>query len=138
MTNPNPSPGPNRETLARLMRSSGHDGMLLMRTSGGGDAALSLSRPEGTATATPAPVPTRMEIQITGIRKHFAECVTEQDDGEMCDARSADWDSPMPANAWIRAHADEKGHTKFVKLMEESVSAFSKSAGGPRGERRVW
>ncbi len=85
-------PGPGREHLTRLMRSRGHDGVLRMRTSG--DAALNLPRPEGTTMATPAPVPTRMEIQITGIRKHFAECVTEQDGGEMCDACSSDWDSP--------------------------------------------
>ncbi|WP_234440499.1 hypothetical protein [Streptomyces rimosus] len=116
------------------MRSSGHDGMLLMRTSGGNETARDLSRPEGATMATPAPAPapTSMEVQITGIRKHSVECITEQDDGAMCGARSACWDNPMQANAWIRAHAGEKGHTKFVKLMEEPVNAFSKGAGGPR------
>ncbi|MEU3539758.1 hypothetical protein [Streptomyces paromomycinus] len=99
-----------------------------MRTSGDGDAAFNLPRPEGTTMATPVPVPTRMEIQITGIRAHFAECVTEQDDGEMCDACSSAWDSPVPANAWIRAHADEKGHTKFKKHTEEDVTTFTRPA----------
>ncbi|GCD41638.1 hypothetical protein [Streptomyces paromomycinus] len=78
--------------------------------------------------ANPAPVPTRMEIQITGIRKHFAECVTEQDDGEMCGGRSSDWDSPLPANAWIRAHSDVEGHTKFKKHAEEDVTTFTEPA----------
>ncbi|MEN2422696.1 hypothetical protein AABB02_31875 [Streptomyces rimosus] len=105
-----------------------------MRTSDDSETAPDLPRPEGTTMATPAPapVPTSMEVQITGIRKHSVECVSEQDDGAMCGARSSCWDNPMQANAWIRAHAGEKGHTKFVKLMEESVNAFSKSAGRPK------
>ncbi|MEU7198841.1 hypothetical protein [Streptomyces sp. NPDC045470] len=78
--------------------------------------------------ATPVSVPTRVEIQITGIRKHYAECVTEQDDGEMCDACSSDWDSPMPVNAWIRVHADVKGHTKFKKHTEEDVTTCTQPA----------
>ncbi|KOG50917.1 hypothetical protein ADK76_38275 [Streptomyces griseoflavus] len=129
---PSSSLSPSRVTLTRLMRASGHDGMLLMRTSGDGETARDLSQPEGATMATPAPAPTYMEVQITGIRKHSVECITEQDDGAMCGARSACWDNPMQANAWIRAHAGEKGHTKFVKLMEEPVNAFSKSVGRPK------
>ncbi|MFH8406742.1 hypothetical protein ACH4FX_18390 [Streptomyces sp. NPDC018019] len=75
----------------------------------------------------PDPAPTRLEIQITGIRKHVAACVTEIDGAE-CGARSAVWDTPMPANGWMRAHAAESGHKRFVKHTEEPVSVFTKPA----------
>ncbi|MEU7223497.1 hypothetical protein [Streptomyces chrestomyceticus] len=118
---------PGREYFARLMRSYGHEGVLHLRTGEGGAAALDDPRPESLTMATPAPTPTRMEIQITGIREHVAECVTETD-GEQCGIRSSTWDSPMQVNTWIRAHATETGHTKYKKHMEEPVNTFSKPA----------
>ncbi|WP_234317578.1 DUF7848 domain-containing protein [Streptomyces rimosus] len=98
----------------RLMCSCGRDGVLLVRT---GDAA-------GVAGAVP---PTRLEIQISGIRKHVAECVTEID-GSVCGARSSVWDAPMQANTWMREHAADTGHKQFEKRMEEPVSIFSRPA----------
>ncbi|MFD7667252.1 hypothetical protein [Streptomyces sp. NPDC059788] len=68
-----------------------------------------------------------MAIQITGIRKHVAECVTETG-GETCGIRSSAWDTPAQLNTWIRAHADETGHTKYKKHTEEPVNTFSKRA----------
>ncbi|WP_234440789.1 hypothetical protein [Streptomyces rimosus] len=100
----------------RLMCSCGRDGVLLVRTAdagggGGGGAAL----------------PTRLEIQISGIRKHVAECVTEID-GAVCGARSSVWDAPMQANTWMREHAADTGHKQFEKRMAEPVSIFSRPA----------
>ncbi|KOG66963.1 hypothetical protein ADK76_00130 [Streptomyces griseoflavus] len=123
MTDFNPSPG--REYLTRLMRASGHDGVLHVRTGGGNDAALAIPRTEGRPMTTPAPVPTRKEIQITGIRKHVAEYVTEID-GTECGARSNVWDTAMYLDVWIRAHADEYEHKKFVKRTEEPVNVYTK------------
>ncbi|MEV5598219.1 hypothetical protein [Streptomyces sp. NPDC052496] len=73
---------------------------------------------------TTPPVATRLEIQITGIRKHFAECVTEVG-REACGARSACWDNPLRPNTWIRAHGAETGHKRFTRHTEELVSIFS-------------
>ncbi|MFK8848668.1 hypothetical protein [Streptomyces sp. Ac-502] len=123
----------SREHLTRLMRSRGSDGVLFLRTSGDSDPALSLPQPKGMAMTTPTtpPVTTRLEIQITGIRSHFAECVTEVDE-EACGARSACWDNPMQSNTWIRAHGSETGHKRFTRHMEESVSIFTAPTGGQR------
>ncbi|WP_078897707.1 hypothetical protein [Streptomyces rimosus] len=74
---------------------------------------------------TPTPAPTHMEIQITGIRKHIAVCITETGEKE-CGIRSSVWDTPVPLNSWIRAHANETGHTKYKKHTEEPVNTFSK------------
>ncbi|WP_078951984.1 hypothetical protein [Streptomyces sp. NRRL F-5755] len=76
---------------------------------------------------TPTPAPTRMEIQITGIRKHVAECVTETA-GKACGIRSSVWEAPTQLNHWIRAHAGETGHTKYKKHTEEPVSTSPKRA----------
>ncbi|KAA6214418.1 hypothetical protein CP973_35575 [Streptomyces albofaciens JCM 4342] len=73
----------------------------------------------------PAPAPTRLEIQITGIRKHVAECVTKIG-GSECGARSAVWDAPMQTNTWMREHAADTGHKLFEKRTEEPVSIFSR------------
>ncbi|MFF3274915.1 hypothetical protein ACFYWU_28905 [Streptomyces chrestomyceticus] len=116
---------PGREHFSRLMRSHGHAGVLHLRTSEGSAAALDNPRSESPTMATPAPTPTRMEIQITGIREHVAECVTETED-KQCGVRSSAWDSPVQVNTWIRAHAEETGHTKYRKHMEEPVNTFSK------------
>ncbi|MEU7190528.1 hypothetical protein [Streptomyces sp. NPDC045369] len=78
--------------------------------------------------ATSSPVPTRKDIQISGIRKHYAVCVTEGKGGVVCGARSSLWDNPMQSNAWIRAHSEEEGHTKFKKHTEEEVATFTKPA----------
>ncbi|MEU7191684.1 hypothetical protein [Streptomyces sp. NPDC045369] len=128
MTTPNPIPIPSRDNLARLMRSRGRSGVLRMRSSGGSDAALNIPQLEGKPMATSAPVPTRMDIQISGIRKHYAVCVTEGKGGAACGARSSLWDNPMQPNAWIRAHSEEEGHTKFRKHTEEDVATFTKPA----------
>ncbi|MEV5594439.1 hypothetical protein [Streptomyces sp. NPDC052496] len=69
-----------------------------------------------------------MEIQITGIRKHVAVCVTESG-GMECGVRSSVWDTPTPLHTWIRAHADETGHTEYKKHTEEPVNAFSVPVG---------
>ncbi|MFH8747505.1 hypothetical protein ACH4GK_09750 [Streptomyces rimosus] len=122
-------PGPGRVKLTRLMRSLGHDGVLHMRTSGGSDAAHDIPRPEGKHMSASAPVPTRKEIQITGIRKYVAECVTEIG-GTKCGARSNVWDSARHLDVWIRAHADECEHRKFVKLSEEPANVCSTPAKG--------
>ncbi|GCD45973.1 hypothetical protein [Streptomyces paromomycinus] len=128
MTSPNP--GSSRKDFTRLMRSSGHDGVLFLRTGGGSDAAPDHPRREGTAMTFP--IPTRTDLQITGIRKHVAECVTPVEDAP-CGARSDVWDSPRPLDVWIRAHADEHEHKKYVKHTEEAVNVFSR----PAGERRA-
>ncbi|MEV5598428.1 hypothetical protein [Streptomyces sp. NPDC052496] len=78
---------------------------------------------------TSAPVPARKEIQITGIRKHVAECVTEIN-GARCGARSNVWDTAVHLNVWILAHADESEHKKFVKHMEDPVNVYTKPAKG--------
>ncbi|MEU4199579.1 hypothetical protein [Streptomyces sp. NPDC045470] len=82
-------------------------------------------------TPTTPPVTTRLEIQITGIRAHFAECVTEVD-REACGARSACWDNPTQSNTWIRAHGAETGHKRFTRHTEESVSIFTAPTGTQR------
>lgn len=122
-----PDPTPHRENLTRLMRSRGRDGMLLLRTGGGSDAAPDVPRSEGTHMTSPTPVPTRKEIQITGIRRHVAECVTSVKDSP-CGARSNSWDTALHLDVWIRAHADEYEHKKFVKRTEEPVNVFTKPA----------
>ncbi|MFH8343727.1 hypothetical protein [Streptomyces sp. NPDC018045] len=89
------------------------------------------------------PTPTRTDLQITGIRKHVAECVTPVDDGP-CGARSDAWDSPRSLDVRIRAHADEHEHKKgarraqevrkkYVRYTEETVNVFS----GPAQEQRT-
>ncbi|WP_241267713.1 hypothetical protein [Streptomyces chrestomyceticus] len=131
MINPDPDhapDSPNREILTRLMRTCGRDGVLHVRTSGGSDAALDLLRTEGNAMTTPVPGPTRKDIQITGIRRHIAECVTSVKNGP-CGARSNAWDSGLHLDVWIRAHADEYEHKKFVKRTEEPVNVYTKPAG---------
>ncbi|OKI10116.1 hypothetical protein A6A06_05795 [Streptomyces sp. CB02923] len=125
------SPNPGRENLTRLMRSCGYDGVLFLRTGGGSDAALGILRSEGrsmTASAS-APVPTRREVQITGVRKHVAECVTEIN-GARCGARSNVWDTAMHLNVWILAHANECEHKTFVKHTEDSVNVYTRPAEG--------
>ncbi|MEU5584339.1 hypothetical protein [Streptomyces chrestomyceticus] len=124
----------SREHLTRLMRSRGSDGVLFLRTSGDSDPVPSLSRSKGTAMTTP-PVTTRLEIQLTGIRAHFAECVTEVDE-EACGERSACWDNPMQSNTWIRAHGAETGHKRFTRHTEESVSIFTAPTGRQRQRLR--
>ncbi|MFD7666122.1 hypothetical protein [Streptomyces sp. NPDC059788] len=119
------------EHLNRLMCSCGHDGVLLVRTSGGDDAPNS-PRTEGHLMTTPTPAPPHLEIQITGIRKHVAECVTEIG-GTECGARSCAWDTPMQTNGWMREHAAKTGHRQFEKHTEEPVSVFSRPV-GERGE----
>ncbi|WP_260475858.1 hypothetical protein [Streptomyces sp. WAC 06725] len=115
------------EHLNRLMCSCGHDGVLLVRTSEGGGTAPDVYRTEGHPMSTPAPTPTRLEIQITGIRKHVAKCITEID-GSECGVRSAAWDTPMQTNGWMREHAADTGHKLFEKRTEEPVSIFSRPA----------
>ncbi|WP_078624533.1 hypothetical protein [Streptomyces monomycini] len=78
---------------------------------------------------SPAPVPTRKEIQITGIRRHVAECVTSVKDGS-CGACSNTWDTAVHLDVWIRAHADEYEHKRFVKRTEEPVNVYTKPAKG--------
>ncbi|MEU7154974.1 hypothetical protein [Streptomyces chrestomyceticus] len=126
-----------RENLTRLMRSHGSDGVLFLRTSGGGQPALSLPQPKGMVMTTPTtpPATTRLEIQLTGIRAHFAECVTEVDE-EACGERSACWDNPMQSNTWIRAHGAETGHKRFTRHTEESVSIFTAPTGRQRQRLR--
>ncbi|MFF3275749.1 hypothetical protein ACFYWU_33150 [Streptomyces chrestomyceticus] len=124
----------SREHLTRLMQVCGRDGVLHVRTSGDSDPALSLPQPKGMAMTTP-PVTTRLEIQITGIRAHFAECVTEVDE-EACGERSACWDNPMQSNTWIRAHGAETGHKRFTRHTEESVSIFTAPTGRQRQRLR--
>ncbi|MEU2787401.1 hypothetical protein [Streptomyces sp. NPDC007100] len=58
-----------------------------------------------------------------------AECVTEID-GTKCGARSNVWDSARHLDVWIRAHADEYEHKKFVKLTEEPANVYSTPATG--------
>ncbi|GCD46263.1 hypothetical protein GKJPGBOP_06011 [Streptomyces paromomycinus] len=103
--------------------------MLLLRTSSSSDAAVNTPQPEGETMTSPAPVPTRKEIQITGIRRHVAECVTSVKDGP-CGARSNSWDSALHLDVWIRAHADEYEHKKFVKRTEEPVNVYTKPTQG--------
>ncbi|KOT89481.1 hypothetical protein ADK86_28725 [Streptomyces sp. NRRL F-5755] len=133
MTDPHPvfNPSPSRESLTRLMRLFGHNGVLRVRTSRGSDAALNLLRPEGKAMTPAAPMPTSKEIQITGIRKHVAECVTEIN-GARCGARSNVWDTPVHLNVWILAHADAYAHKKFVKHTEDPVNVYTKPAKRPQ------
>ncbi|MEU7149583.1 hypothetical protein AB0B15_16355 [Streptomyces sp. NPDC045456] len=116
---------PGREHFSRLMRSHGHAGVLHVRTGEDSAAALENPQPEGLTMTTPAPTPTRMEIHITGIREHVAECVTETG-GKQCGVRSSTWDSPVQVHTWIRAHAMETGHTKYRKHTDEPVNTFSK------------
>ncbi|MEN2421383.1 hypothetical protein AABB02_25200 [Streptomyces rimosus] len=115
------------EHLNRLMCSCGHDGVLLVRTSEGCGAAPDARRTGSHPMPTPAPTPSRLEIQITGIRKHVAKCVTEID-GSECGVRSASWDTPMQTNSWMREHAADTGHKLFEKRTEEPVSIFSRPA----------
>ncbi|MFH8349377.1 hypothetical protein [Streptomyces sp. NPDC018045] len=119
---------PGREHFSRLMRSHGHGGVLHMRTGEGSGAAFDTPPREGKSMTNPVPAPTPVEIQITGIRKHVAVCVTETG-GEKCGIRSNVWDTPTQLNSWIRAHTDETGHTQYQKHTEEPVNTFSKRAG---------
>ncbi|KWT58486.1 hypothetical protein ADL21_29110 [Streptomyces albus subsp. albus] len=77
------------------------------------------------ANPTSAPTPSLLEIQITGIRKHVAKCITEVD-GSECGVCSAVWDTPMQTNNWMREHAADTGHKLFEKRTEEPVSIFSR------------
>ncbi|MER7650415.1 MULTISPECIES: hypothetical protein [Streptomyces] len=115
------------EHLNRLMCSCGRDGVLLVRTSDGDGAAFNAPQAESPPMSTPAPTPSRLEIQITGIRKHVAKCITEID-GSECGVRSASWDTPMQTNSWMREHAADTGHKLFEKRTEEPVSIFSRPA----------